>query len=67
MIFIAHSKNRYGEEQSLQQHGVGVAEMMRTFALSDDYADVYSCCGLLHDIGKYSDGFQRYIRDGGDT
>lgn len=64
--YIAHSMNRYGEEQSLQQHGEGVAEMMRTFALSDNYADVYSCCGLLHDIGKYSEGFQRYIRSGGD-
>jgi len=64
--YIAHSENKYGEDQSMKQHSEGVAEMMRSFALTSDFVGVYSCCGLLHDIGKYSEGFQRYIRGIGD-
>lgn len=64
--YIAHSKNINGEEQSMKHHSEGVVEMMKSFVLADDYADIYSYCGFLHDLGKYSDGFQRYIRFGGD-
>jgi len=64
--FIAHSENKDGEEQTMRQHSEGVAEMMRSFALSSDFAEIYSYCGLLHDVGKYSDGFQRYIKSGGE-
>lgn len=64
-MYIAHSENRNGETQTLKQHSEGVAGMMKSFALADDYAEIYSYCGLLHDIGKYSSGFQQYIRLGG--
>lgn len=64
--YIAHSENIKGERQTMKQHSIGVAEIMTSFALTDDYAEVYSYCGLLHDLGKYSDGFQRYIRFGGE-
>ncbi len=60
--YIAHSINRHGQEQTMKQHAEGVANMMKSFALADDFADIYSYCGLLHDIGKYSDGFQQYIK-----
>lgn len=60
--YIAHSENMNGEEQTMKQHSEGVAKLMLSFALSDDFADIYSCCGLLHDVGKYSKEFQRYIR-----
>lgn len=63
--YIAHSENQYGNEQSMKQHSIGVADMMKSFALSDKFADIYTYCGLIHDIGKYSDGFQKYIRIGG--
>ena len=59
--YIAHSANRKGEEQSMKQHSEGVATLMKSFALSNDFAEIYSYCGLLHDIGKYSNGFQKYI------
>lgn len=42
----------------MKQHSVGVAQIMKSFALSDEYADIYAYCGLLHDIGKYSKDFQ---------
>ncbi len=64
--YIAHSENCNGEEQTMKQHSEGVAELMESFALSNDYAGIYAYCGLLHDIGKYCEGFQRYIRQGGE-
>ncbi len=64
--YIAHSENSNGEEQSMKQHSEGVAELMKSFALTDDFSDIYSYCGLLHDIGKYSKRFQNYIRSRGE-
>ena len=64
--YIAHSENSNGEEQTIKQHSEGVADIMKSFALTDEYADIYAYCGLLHDVGKYSEGFQRYIRAGGE-
>ena len=64
--YIAHSENDMGEMQSMKQHSEGVAEMMRFFALAEDYEDIYSYCGLLHDLGKYCEGFQLYIKNGGE-
>lgn len=64
--YIAHSENGNGEEQSMKQHSEGVASLMKSFALSEDFAEMYSYCGLLHDIGKYGKGFQEYIRSRGE-
>lgn len=50
--YIAHSENSNGAEQSMKQHSESVAELMRSFALADDFAEIYSYCGLLHDIGN---------------
>lgn len=63
-LFIAHSENNNGVVQTMKQHSEGVAEIMKSFALSDKYVDLYTYCGMLHDMGKYSDGFQKYIRLG---
>lgn len=63
--YIAHSANSNGEEQSMKQHCVGVAKLMKSFALANDFAEIYSYCGLLHDLGKYSSRFQNYIRSNG--
>lgn len=62
--YIAHSENSNGEEQSMKQHSEGVADLMKSFALTSDFVELYSYCGWLHDIGKYSEGFQKYIRYG---
>lgn len=66
MKYIAHSENSHGERQTMRQHSEGVARMMKSFALSDEYVDMYTYCGLLHDVGKYSKGFQKYIRAEGE-
>lgn len=61
MVYLAH-KNEWGEEQTLKEH------LEKTAALCGKFADCFGaydwgyCCGLLHDIGKYSEAFQRRIR-----
>lgn len=64
--YLAHSENNNREKQTMKQHSEGVAEMMKSFVLAKDYAEIYSYCGLLHDLGKYSEEFQRYIKIGGE-
>lgn len=59
--YIAHSENSSGKKQTMKEHSSGVAKFMREFALSESFADLYEFCGLIHDIGKYSNEFQRHI------
>ena len=40
--YIAHSENCYGEQQTMKQHSEGVARIMKSFALSYEYVDVYT-------------------------
>lgn len=63
--YIAHSENSNGVRQSMKAHSQGVADFMRDFALSEDFIELYGYCGQIHDMGKYSDEFQRYIRGNG--
>ena len=42
--------------------GRGPAEKAKDFAEVFEKGDWGYCCGMLHDIGKYSDKFQRRIR-----
>lgn len=59
--YIAHSENQNGVIQTMKEHSVGVGKFMREFALSDSFAELYEFCGLIHDIGKYSNAFQKRI------
>ncbi len=61
MKYLAH-KNDKNEEQSLKQHLENVAECCGTYADAFGARDWGYCCGLLHDVGKYSQKFQRRIR-----
>ncbi len=40
----------------------GTANLAGTFAEAFDKRDWGYCCGMLHDIGKYSDEFQKKIQ-----
>ena len=42
--YIAHSENSNGAEQSMKQHSESVAELMRSFALADDFAEMRFFC-----------------------
>ena len=59
MKYIAHCDE--GREQSILDHLQGTAEKARDFAEVFGKGDWGYCCGMLHDIGKYSDKFQRRI------
>ena len=66
---IAHVRaleNGSYETQPLLDHLHGVAELAQSYAerITDDpeLGEIGYLLGLLHDLGKYQEGFQRYIR-----
>lgn len=59
---IAHI-NENGETQTILDHLQGTADRARDFASEFGCGDVGYLCGLMHDIGKYSEEFQKRIRD----
>lgn len=63
MDYIAHKQET--RVQTVKEHLVGTAQLAREFAEKFGKEEWGYCCGLLHDIGKYSDEFQRKIT--GDT
>jgi len=62
--YYAHSKDGppQTEWQSLDMHLKNVANTARHFAESFDAADWGYLAGLWHDVGKYSQAFQDYLR-----
>lgn len=59
--YIAHRREKDGKEQSLESHLEEVGEIAAEIASKVGLADVGRLLGLLHDFGKYSEEFQRYI------
>ena len=62
---IAHIKTSDGqifETQSLPEHLSGTAELAAQFAKAFNNAEWGKLLGLWHDLGKYSDEFQEYIK-----
>ena len=55
--YIAH------KNQALHEHLEGVAELAKIHAEKIGMGNYGELLGLLHDLGKYSTGFQRYITD----
>ena len=69
MGYLAHISEEKGQgstekrEQTIKEHLEGTARLAEGFALQFDLGEWGYCCGLLHDIGKYSEAFQRYINN----
>ena len=61
MRYLAHINDKK-EEQLLKEHLVNTAKLCAQFAAKFGVYDWGYCCGLLHDIGKYSPEFQKRIR-----
>jgi CRISPR-associated endonuclease/helicase Cas3 len=62
--FIAHSENDKGEKHLLVNHLEQTANIAGSFAPSDEFTPLFSLAGLLHDVGKYQEGFQKYLATG---
>lgn len=60
MGYIAH-KSQDGRVQSVRDHLLNVSRLAGKFASAFDAEAFGRFAGLLHDIGKYSDDFQRRI------
>lgn len=61
--FIAHVRASDSSEQSLYAHLTGTAEIAKTLATKIGLPLSGELIGLVHDLGKYSQAFQTYIRD----
>ncbi|OQY32613.1 MAG: hypothetical protein B6241_10605 [Spirochaetaceae bacterium 4572_59] len=63
--YIAHSENSYGIKHGLKNHLQGVADLMNQFCIKPEYNEIFRTTALLHDIGKFQIGFQKYLIEGG--
>ncbi len=64
MNYIAHTKKNAEDKfnvQTIRAHSLNTEKLARNFALGP-YRDIAGTAALLHDIGKYSEEFQTYIR-----
>jgi CRISPR-associated endonuclease/helicase Cas3 len=61
MKYIAHSDPSSGRAQEVIEHLAGTAALAEAFANAFDAKDEGKRCGMLHDVGKYSNAFQRRI------
>ena len=60
--FIAHHREADGKEQSLEKHLLGVADKSRMAASKIELEAQGELIGLLHDLGKYGEEFQHYLK-----
>jgi len=63
-MYIAHKRDD-GSEQPLLEHLIGTAEKAALYAEHFGKRETAFICGLLHDIGKYSQEFQDRIKNDG--
>ena len=61
----AHTSEDGTRKQTVAEHLMGTAELAACFAAPFGAQEVAQAAGLLHDIGKYSDAFQRRLLEGG--
>jgi len=62
-MYYAHTSGETGEWHKLADHLQAVAESARSLAEAFGAGEVAYWVGLLHDLGKFSPGFQSYLRE----
>ena len=64
MDFFAHTENTDGNWHKLADHLRGVGQLAAEFAaqMNPELIEAARWAGLLHDVGKYRDEFQAYLR-----
>lgn len=60
-MHYAHSANDIGNWHPLAVHLGSVAHLAKAFASESAWRDEAHLAGLLHDLGKYADRFQRRL------
>lgn len=60
--YIAHQRKSDKKEQSLETHLLEVSIIAKSLAAKIGLQDQGELIGLLHDLGKYSDEFQIYLK-----
>lgn len=60
--YIAHQRKADEAVQSLESHLLEVSEIAKSLAAKIGLQDQGELMGLLHDLGKYSDEFQTYLK-----
>lgn len=62
--FVAHHRCHDDALQTVCEHLEGVSAISKTFAAKIGLDEAGALLGLLHDLGKYSQAFQSYIKSG---
>lgn len=60
MLYKAHVNEKTGKVQTVREHCENTAELCRQFSIPE-LKDFMYAIGLLHDIGKFQESFQRRI------
>jgi CRISPR-associated endonuclease/helicase Cas3 len=61
MKYLAHISETDCREQSILAHLQGTADLSEKFSAAFGAGQEGRLCGMLHDIGKYSDAFQQRL------
>ncbi len=61
-LYIAHQRKSDGVVQSLENHLLGVSRIAQSLAAKIGLHEQGELIGLLHDLGKYSEEFQAYLK-----
>jgi CRISPR-associated endonuclease/helicase Cas3 len=64
--YLAHL-GRFGEDQLLNRHLLQVSAISARLGAKIGMTRAGELIGLMHDIGKYSEAFQRYLREAADN
>jgi len=62
VLYIAHQRKSDKKEQSLETHLLEVSEIAKSLAAKIGLQGQGELIGLLHDLGKYSNEFQIYLK-----
>lgn len=65
MTFYAHSENKRGEWHILADHLRSTAKIAESFGRNSIEREIFRYCGMIHDLGKYQNEFQDYLKYGG--
>ncbi len=63
LVYIAHIRESDNEEQTAKAHLLGVKRLAEIIGEKLGVKHIAGLAGVLHDMGKYTDEFQTYLRN----